>query len=580
MIKKKTADNKQLPTMYNGVYDYSMPIRQYFVNNENTIPSEWTSGDIKFEFVNKFINENKKGVITVLYKKDGINIFSCIISVGRKECLYAFINSSANNIIKHDMQMLGLNISMPEFENESLYRITLLFKGTKTPLIDSIINKFNKLIEKPKKNNLHVISKNGGGPMTLKSQEISCPSIDFSLNYNEDFEQVHNTILNKLAENNSKGLVLLHGTPGTGKTTYIRYLINNIKGDKKIIYIPPNMTNMISDPSFVGFFMDNRNSILIIEDAENILTKRAANSSQSISNILNLSDGLLSDCMNIQIIATFNTNVLNIDEALLRKGRLIAKYEFKELSSDRAEKLKVKLFAGDKKKYSVREEKQSNKSLTLAEIYNSNENNFVESVTKTKLGFLSILLFLFLFASSSLKSQSDSSQTYIAFAPCFTNEIGQLRTKYSPTIEIGKQFDNVFTTGLAFGKTNCTSPHSLDDIYIEFRPNLNVFQLGRFTNTITTGIGYVFGRFSSTNSNKFGYVYECGTNEALMLELTSGIEFDYSSEWHFNVFYGNYNYSSFSAPNPEPIHKDVTFFGFSIVKFLSPSKTKGMFKIK
>lgn len=176
---------------------------------------------------------------------------------------------------------------------------------------------------------------------------------------------------------------------------------------------------------------------------------------------------------------------------------------------------------------------------------------------------LLVISILFSIRCSSQTQPSDSSQTYISIAPCVTNEIGNIATKFSPTIEIGKQFDNVFTTGLAIGKTNCAK-RGYDDIYLEFRPNLNVFQLGRFTNTLTTGIGYV-----------------CEPNESLMLELTTGVEFDYSSYWHVNFFFGNYYYSGFYKDNTiSPPHKDVTFFGFSIVKFFEPSYTKGLFKIR
>ena len=192
-----------------------------------------------------------------------------------------------------------------------------------------------------------------------------------------------------------------------------------------------------------------------------------------------------------------------------------------------------------------------------------------------------ILLIILLLTSLISYGQNDSSQTYITFSPCFTNEIGSIKTKFSPTIEIGKQFDDVLTTGFAIGKTNCAN-HTLDDIYLEFRPNLNVFQVGRFTNTLTTGIGYVFN-----------------PNTSLMLEITTGIEFAYSDRLHFNVFFGNYYYSGFTnnpnngsytlatngntgtaSPTPTTEHYSPTFFGFSVMWFFKPTKIKGLLKVK
>ena len=70
-------------------------------------------------------------------------------------------------------------------------------------------------------------------------------------------------------------------------------------------------------------------SVLIIEDAEKVVRNRNGNGNETaVSNLLNLSDGILGDCLKTQIVATFNTERQLIDKALLRKGRLIAEYKF------------------------------------------------------------------------------------------------------------------------------------------------------------------------------------------------------------------------------------------------------------
>ena len=62
-----------------------------------------------------------------------------------------------------------------------------------------------------------------------------------------------------------------------------------------------------------------------------------------ITPILNISDGMLGDSLQLKFICTFNTDINNVDEALLRKGRLSLKYEFKKLSKERVQKLFDKL---------------------------------------------------------------------------------------------------------------------------------------------------------------------------------------------------------------------------------------------
>lgn len=93
------------------------------------------------------------------------------------------------------------------------------------------------------------------------------------------------------------------------------------------------------NPDFIELLIDNPNTVLVIEDAENIIMDRRANSSSSVSNLLNISDGLLADFLNVQLICTFNSALTMVDSALLRKGRLIAKYEFGKLDAAKAQRL-------------------------------------------------------------------------------------------------------------------------------------------------------------------------------------------------------------------------------------------------
>ncbi|CAF0987625.1 unnamed protein product [Rotaria sp. Silwood1] len=208
----------------------------------------------------------------------------------------------------------------------------------------------------------------------LKDIQIKKPMIyDLALHYGQNFVHVHEKILKECNKKDGKGIVLLHGIPGCGKTHYIRYLVEEIQ-DKKLIYIPPDMAKDISKPEFLPFLLQHPNSILIIEDAENIVRDRneiTFNASQAVANLLNLSDGLLGDAMHNQIIATFNCDLTIIDKALLRKGRLIADYEFGKLDVDNAKLLSNKLGF---------DMEHISKPMTLAEIYNQDEQNNVEII--------------------------------------------------------------------------------------------------------------------------------------------------------------------------------------------------------
>jgi SpoVK/Ycf46/Vps4 family AAA+-type ATPase len=157
------------------------------------------------------------------------------------------------------------------------------------------------------------------------------------LYYNDDFKEVDELIRKRLSQQNDKGIVLLHGLPGTGKTTYLRHLVGSVS--KRVLFVSPSVAGNLMNPEFIDLLIDNPNAVLIIEDAENIIMDRKYNSDSSVSNLLNLSDGLLSDCMNVQIICTFNSPLSRIDSALMRKGRLIASYEFGKLKKEKAQLL-------------------------------------------------------------------------------------------------------------------------------------------------------------------------------------------------------------------------------------------------
>lgn len=197
--------------------------------------------------------------------------------------------------------------------------------------------------------------------LDLRSMEIKRTKLDLNLYYENEFREVDEVIQQRLRKKEDKGIVLLHGLPGTGKTTYLRHLIGRIK--KRVLFVSPNIAKDLMNPEFIDLLIDNPNTVVIIEDAENIIMDRRTIGGSSVSNLLNISDGLLADFLNVQLICTFNSSLTMIDSALLRKGRLIAKYEFGKLSVEKAQALSNH-FGFDT---------IITKPMTIAEIANPNE---------------------------------------------------------------------------------------------------------------------------------------------------------------------------------------------------------------
>lgn len=227
--------------------------------------------------------------------------------------------------------------------------------------------------------NVYLFQKDEYGEMCLQPYDIKGFDIDIDKNYNDDFVGVHDKIISwaKDFELPNNRITLLHGEPGSGKTNYIKYLMNQLPSVRKI-YIPPFYIEAIGDPAFLGFIKNYSNSILLIEDAEKILVSRedqADNSAMSI--ILNLSDGIMGAVLNFKIIATFNTEESRIDAALKRRGRMFIKHHFGKLSKDKTKALYNKIYNED----------PPESQMTLADIYNSESNGDIKPVTRT-MGFV------------------------------------------------------------------------------------------------------------------------------------------------------------------------------------------------
>jgi hypothetical protein len=253
------------------------------------------------------------------------------------------------------------------FKNEVVIEFTnssceIAHAGNQDQLIAELTAVLAPLKEKQRRDPLEInLIIQGRSRLELKPMEIKRTKLDVDLFYEDEFKEVDELIRKRLNQKKDKGIVLLHGLPGTGKTTYLRYLIGKIK--KRVLFLSPSVADDLMNPSLVELLISNPNTVLVIEDAENVIKDRKYNSSSSVSNLLNISDGLLADFLNVQLICTFNSSLTMIDSALTRKGRLIAKYEFGKLNTDKAQKLSDHLGF----KQSITE------PMTVAEIANPHE---------------------------------------------------------------------------------------------------------------------------------------------------------------------------------------------------------------
>lgn len=303
------------------------------------------------------------------YEKFDSSLDTVVINVKMTDDTFDFV-------INNKKPKLSCKVTVYYIDQKLFDNFALLLKDVFTPDKDKVID-----------NNSYIslVIKSPSGSLDTNDFQIKNPKINIPLSYGQEFEAIDKNIFTTLTKS-EKGLWIFHGPPGTGKSMYIRNVIKKLNKSGKvgsIIYMPSEMVGSIESPDFIPFIQDYQDSVLVIEDGDIALESRK-NHGSIVKTILQLTDGILADCLRLKIIVTFNCDLSKIDEALLRKGRLQIRHEFRYLNRDEAmklaENLKINLQIFDSEEY------VNKKDWTLAEIYNIHTDFYWDKKQK-KLGF-------------------------------------------------------------------------------------------------------------------------------------------------------------------------------------------------
>lgn len=356
--------NKSIPPniqFFEMSYGDDFPADQFYLVTFGQIASRFEIGDfydisvLDFFYENGFVVTNRYN-IDKKSRRHNIN-YVVLVNEEKKIIILAYLGNE---------------------KNDFLISLSYLFDCADGILTTQLnFDDISKYKREKKKSNINLVTSTHG-QLDTEEYDIAIPDMDLALNYGEEFLKFHEKIVSRLNTDKDKGIIFLHGDPGSGKTTFLKYLTKFIE-KKEILFVPPSMAEMLADPSIIPFLMDKRNSILLIEDGEKVISdrKNSESSSTGVSNLLNLTDGILGDCLNIQVIVTYNMKREKIDDALLRKGRLIAEHRFGPLSVEATNRLLTHLGKNTKSKI----------GLTLADIYNIDEEEIRAPNEGKKIGF-------------------------------------------------------------------------------------------------------------------------------------------------------------------------------------------------
>ena len=285
------------------------------------------------------------------------------------KCIFkreSFTSINFENLFEINFYDYGsLNISFYPYEN---------IKKTQIKILRELFNNINI---KPFQEGMdcYLIVQEQFEGLSLRKFEMKPKLIKderYDLFYGKRFP--HEKIVNFLKQDNSN-LMLLYGDPGSGKSNYIKNILS--KFDKKCIYMAPNMVSSLSDPTFIPFMMNHIGSLIVIEDAEQILS---SDRNSATNNLLEITDGLLKDALNLKVICTFNCDYNQIDPALTRKGRLYHQQYFGKLDVEELRDLS-EFLNFDTNLDNIKE------PMSLADFFNREDNKSTKEISERQIGF-------------------------------------------------------------------------------------------------------------------------------------------------------------------------------------------------
>jgi hypothetical protein len=196
-------------TLFNSTSSYVSPYRMFFAYTKR-IPNIITIDDLNIESFKKWFEKKHQIDIVQQHYSHDFNMTKKVLE-----------NAHHNYLLKNRMLVSIEYTSVYFFHiEEHLETVNELFEEAK------------KFLYTQKKTTDICLIYNQNGEINTQFVEIKKPKIDFNIHYNEDFQPIHKEIVKQLNKKDTNGLYLFHGQPGTWKSTYIKYLIHQLKKKK------------------------------------------------------------------------------------------------------------------------------------------------------------------------------------------------------------------------------------------------------------------------------------------------------------------------------------------------------------
>jgi hypothetical protein len=179
---------------------------------------------------------------------------------------------------------------------------------------------------------------------TRTARRVGCDQwADIRGNYEAEAGSAIGRLMGLTPQTVNGRLLIMHGSPGTGKTTALRALAREWRDwCQADVVIDPQA--LFTDPAYLAKVATGTRTpgderqwrLLLLEDSDDLIRADGGQSSQLLSRLLNLTDGLLGHGGNVIVAVTTNERIGRLHPAVLRPGRCMAQIEVGPLPYEQA----------------------------------------------------------------------------------------------------------------------------------------------------------------------------------------------------------------------------------------------------
>lgn len=294
---------------------------------------------VSYKLAADFISSYSDGITYVAdNEKDGLAIFKQIANAFCKANNLSMITIGEQNLVHDDNNFHGA-FSYRQYTDKTFIFNFVINEVYLDSLLYNINHRENK-IDIPILTRLSLDNMGGldSNNILFNAPKIEMPSSIMYPWFTDSPETIAHSFMKS-----SANVLVLYGDPGTGKTTFIKKILQNVGFEENRSVNVVDTPDVMNSPELVSSIYASKNKdIYIFEDVDRHLYSRKEGN-DVMAGLLNAAEGLASPDVKI-IISTNIKNLSDIDSALIRPGRCFKTLEFVKL--EQHEQIAVREFLG------------------------------------------------------------------------------------------------------------------------------------------------------------------------------------------------------------------------------------------